>query len=895
LLRAALILRLHSDDAASVAQLIAKYRARLEAKIGVTAVRIIEIHALAKSNDAASAQVLLEANRELLGEEAVARLQAEIARAEGADPVVAYMRAYEAAKEPDTLRALLGALSQKEDYRAMGPYAEDLYRLTADPRDMALAAKAYAQSGDRNNFLRVVNACPVVKRHDPGIANYYAWQMFERGLPHEAKVAADALRTANPAARDLALEIAIFLETGEWEMLAQPLTVYLDNAANLDGPRLIRAAGLAQALGQGPVIDLMKAAVAKSSDDPNVLIGAYMLVVGEGLDELMPEAQKWFQRALDLSGPDGPVRQFELKDLLSQQAQWNEHTKFVNEAVVRGDMPLLVAAPGLHTTLVDVILRNFERNAALIEPRKRAAIATFSGRRTPGRVGEVTRIALDVSALMVRGWLRLLPKVLDAFPEIIVPAGALFELFEGRRRIRQFQRSRVTRAHQVQDLIARNQLKVLRATPPLLDPLTREIGIELTALLRAAETAGGVLIRPAPVHRLGLEQQEADMSASSAHLADMHMLLASLTDLGAVDQGREETARRYFAVQDRGWPSSPPLNAKRPLYLDSLALVYLQTLNLLDAVLGTFAEVYVYASAEEEASALIEHDRHTTEVLRIIDDIRNAIRKANAAGRIVFGPRSTTQEHARLGLDASTVNLVAELAGAAVVVLDDRALNKEPFVQDTKGYRAPTATSLDLIEELQARGVISPTDRRAYRHRLRIGGAVLVPADAEEVKLAALRNRQSGSPEFRALRDTLDLARVAEIARFPNEIPWFLAASTAPKTALAEIWKDEPDLDRAASIADAILDLLPRPEDWVARWEGQPPLEWIGAVNRVIKSNLALPFELSGDPRAIAAYNDWLEQTVFVPMRATQPESYAAVVEYIKFFILNSWNRDDDG
>ena len=69
----------------------------------------------------------------------------------------------------------------------------------------------------------------------------------------------------------------------------------------------------------------------------------------------------------------------------------------------------------------------------------------------------------------------------------------------------------------------------------------------------------------------------------------------------------------------------------------------------------------------------------------------------------------------------------------------------------------------------------------------------------------------------------------------------------------------------------------------------------IGAVNRVIKSNLALPFELSGDSRALAAYNDWLEATLFVPMRATQPQSYAAVVEYIKSFILNFWNRDDDG
>jgi hypothetical protein len=76
---------------------------------------------------------------------------------------------------------------------------------TADPHDMVLAAKAYAQSGDRDNFLRVVDAYPL----------------------------------------------------------------------------------------------------------------AYRLVVGEGLENLMPEAQQWFERALDLSGPDRPVQQFELKNLLS--------------------------------------------------------------------------------------------------------------------------------------------------------------------------------------------------------------------------------------------------------------------------------------------------------------------------------------------------------------------------------------------------------------------------------------------------------------------------------------------------------------------------------------------------------------------------------------------------
>jgi hypothetical protein len=184
------------------------------------------------------------------------------------------------------------------------------------------------------------------------------------------------------------------------------------------------------------------------------------------------------------------------------------------------------------------------------------------------------------------------------------------------------------------------------------------------------------VIRPAPVHRLGLEEQrDTDMSPYAAHLADMHALLASLIELGAIDQNAEETARRYFAIQDKGWPSSPRLDAKRPLYLDSLPLVYLQTVDLLDAVLDAFTDVYVYASVEDKASALIEYDRHTTEVLHTMDDIRNAVRKANAAGTIIFGPRNAKQDHERLDFDASTLHLVSDLAGADVVVFDDRALN----------------------------------------------------------------------------------------------------------------------------------------------------------------------------------------------------------------------------
>jgi hypothetical protein len=241
------------------------------------------------------------------------------------------------------------------------------------------------------------------------------------------------IRTTSQSLHELLPTLGmIAVESGEWETLGATLTAYLRTAPET-GLALIRAAHLAQASGQGPAMALMDAAVERSPDDPNVLLGAYTLVVEEGLEDQKPLAAAWLTRALDLSGPDGPIRRFELKELLSQHTAWNEQTRRINEAIVRGEMPLLVAAPGLRTTLVDIVLRNFARNSMLADARKRTAIPLFSGRRASSRLAEAKRMALDLSALMTIGWLGLLPKVIASYPEILIPAGTLYEMFEGRR------------------------------------------------------------------------------------------------------------------------------------------------------------------------------------------------------------------------------------------------------------------------------------------------------------------------------------------------------------------------------------------------------------------------------------------------------------------------------
>jgi hypothetical protein len=382
-LRAAFVINLHKENAAGVASLIAAKRQQSEATFGRNGIVSLEIQALAKSGDATSAKIILEDNLNLFEAGQLASLRAVIAKAEGADPVAEHLMLYESDKTPESLRALVDALARKKDHISVAKYAELLFAETKDPRDIGLAAEAEMRAGNGDNFVRLFEANPAIKELDVTFLRYYGWQLFRLGRLRDAKQIAEEVEKKHPAHRDLQLEIGVAIETGEWESLAGPLTATLEPSRNLDGLTLIRAAQLGQASGQGALMDLIAAAVSKAGDDPSVLMGAYFLFVEQGLEEERPESHEWFQKAIAGSGPEGPIQRFEIKELLTQQTEWDRHTRFVSEKVVSAEFPLAVAAPGLRTTIVDLLLRNVIRNSAKSDGRRRTAIPLFAGRRLP--------------------------------------------------------------------------------------------------------------------------------------------------------------------------------------------------------------------------------------------------------------------------------------------------------------------------------------------------------------------------------------------------------------------------------------------------------------------------------------------------------------------------------
>jgi hypothetical protein len=86
-LKAALIIRIHSNDPARVAARIAQHRARLEATYKDPPIFTIELQALALAGDTASAWLLLDKHRAELTPDGVVGFEALIKKSEGEDPV----------------------------------------------------------------------------------------------------------------------------------------------------------------------------------------------------------------------------------------------------------------------------------------------------------------------------------------------------------------------------------------------------------------------------------------------------------------------------------------------------------------------------------------------------------------------------------------------------------------------------------------------------------------------------------------------------------------------------------------------------------------------------------------------------------------------------------------
>jgi len=881
----ALLLQMASNDYAKVAAFIEEHRKELERARSISPGEItgIEIEALARSGALAKARARLEQAGKDLPEEMSQMLATVLAECSGhEDEAEIAKRNFDRGQGTDELRLYCGALARKGDYATLAESATELARRTLNADDLARALNVLRRVGRWRAALSLLDDLSDVGSDDDRVRLAKAEALFRTGNVNGARAILDQSFKESSDSEVLQLDILVSVESGDWGHV-QGIIDRMRGATEKFTPiHLARLARLARDAGSSHAQELMDEALKRAGDDPHIYLAAYTLAMERG-EEGEEKVHEWFRKADELSGENGPIQRKSIKDIAEMAPGWREREERVNNEVRSGNAPLFVAARTLNLTVTNASLGRGLNNLAAADATRRSPILAFDGSRRPVNLSNVETLALDLSGLLTLGLLGLAPKVLDAFRKVIIGAGTLTLLFEERERIRFHQPSRVAKAKRLKELMDKGAIKVLEPPSTLPRELVKEVGEELAGFLVKARELGGLVVQPGPLHKVGtFMETDAEIGDYTAEVTDTRQVLAFLKTRGALTANVEKDAMTYIHRVDKGMPGAKAVTGTVPLFLDDLAISYLEHTETLKPLTQAVGSVTVSRRIASEVEALLTYEQQAGVLLQRVDGLRAALAAGIRKGNVIINERKPSSDDDDDDIRQSpTMALLQSVTPYQAILVDDKALNRLAH-WDVPAGRAVTATTLDLLDALVERNRLEATDKAEAQRVLRVANFQLIGTSEEEL-VGMVREASIDaddiieSQEMIALRENL-LSVAASRGLQPREEYWLLAARFAAFRAIRRLWVEMPD---TAAVKGAwLLSILPSPADFC-------PLPLAPEVWAKVRELEAAETALFLNGISVAephreAYNEWVTVNILEPLMVDDPDRFERAIAYYK-------------
>ena len=859
-----------------------QYKTRLSKVMPLAFVTTMQVDALVKDGQTEKARALVAEQTTDLGKAQARRLTVRIDECEGNDPREQLELLHRETKDLADLKRLVEHLKTKNDHATLQPLIRELFnreRTVENAQDLVKCFGA-PSSSDYEAIIKFLEENPDILERSDELKEMQAWALFQVGRLQESKEINDKLLSQMGSPDDLRLDINLAIASGKWERVAAILERERPKQESHAPKTLMTLAHLASQHDQTSVraLELAKLAAEKAPDDPHMLMAAYRLHVQLGRDDEIDPG--WLQRAYALSSADqGPVWSMNLQDIVTEWIpKRRDYLREVEQKWLNGEIPMSLAADEMNISLAHLLLQLPDQNANELDGRSRGILPIITGGRNPVEFQQDWTIGLDVTSIMVLTYLNLLETALEAFHHIKLSPDIMEFLLRERDEVRFHQPSRIAAARRVRDLQNQSRLRVADnlAEPP--EAITDEVGIELAALLHLARHDSGKVICVLPLHKAGsLMEEPADTNAYDDLIYSSMDLCTLLHNEGRIDGADYQRARLFLNSQGQtAHANLSPAILQGPIYVDHLALSYLQNASILQPIAAAGLDIRIHPDVLDEMAALIEAGDVGADLVMKIDRLRDVLRDAVGSEAASFLPRTADQDERIQKHEIRfqvTASLLAGSAACDALCIDDRFINRHPVLTEPPERSVPIVCVLDVLRYLVSRGRISVGDHWTARHKLRQSGFVFVPIESDELvhwlKTAKVDNSQlKESAELRILRQTT--ARIHSLGVLTPEETLALSVNLhrVCKATIECVWEDESlTIEQATALSDWVwrhlMNAAIGSPEHIAR---DRYADWMRDLLSLRLGHLLLPTAIRSHGRR-AHYTRWLERSVLEPLR----------------------------
>ena len=702
----------------------------------------------------------------------------------------------------------------------------------------------------------------------------------------------------HPASIQLELDIVIALS--DWEKMGGILDRAWQKRELFQAEQLINFAQLSGFIVQtiDRALQFANVAVETAPSNPKVLSAAYFLYFQLGKENEVD--QQWLHNAVELSSSEsGPLWSVNMEEMVNDWIpRRRSHLQQIEEKWIKGEIPITIFAYVYKLSLTNTLLRIPMRNANETDTRRKSILWTVASNRKLCKMQETWTIGLDTTTVLVLSYLGLLEKVLSLFRHVKIAPEIMELLIHDFIDVKFHQPSLIESAKNFLQLFDRKLINSIENTVEIEQSIANETGRNLAALVQKAKENSGKVVCTYPIYKPG--SQDFDQ-ANTSEFKDVVIPIMDFCRLlhknGKIAESDYKHAHAFLYAQGQTLQKTiSEFSLDRPIYLDELAVKYLQDARILQPVASEL-DVYVHPDLVQENRDLSHEEEIGNSLRDHIEEIRKTLKRALSNGDVSLLPRSpkfnSNQRIQSIELNAIET-LLRDNVYCDAVCFDDRYFNRHSGYTRSDGETIPITCILDILKYLHSCNHIDDADYISFRHKLRMGGFSFVQPEGNELvyllEQTCIENESVvESVELRAYRqytarmDSIDLGDFDEVKNITNNF------RVVGRHAIAELWANLkiPPSDVKALSNWAWNYVVNSMEATNSKFVDSENVSLVTRIRSFNLGSLLLPMNIEEESR-YGNFTCWMEQDILSQLLPANSELIEMALRFICDVIQSS-------